>query len=1116
MAKKILHNTADEEIAYSEEEQNLEEIESKIDAVILRNEKRAEELKGQISDFYASNRAEREGKIYLMESRNSHLNNIDTWNSYKGSPYFGRMDLTRNGSETKTYFIGEKGISDGAELYVLDWRTELGGTFSNKHETRYNVEGNDYKLVLRRAVDIKNSNLINVKTEYDAGALSLDGDVIDPFLISVLRDKRRNYKLTDIIRTIQENQNNLIRNPIDESFIIQGCAGSGKTMILLHRLSYIAYNHPDFNFSRCFILTPSEQFNFHVDELSRKLELNNIKRLTVEMFYSDRIRSLGKNDTYISDRSKRTAIAKVEPVPDTVESEKLLSAGMLEEIYSVPFYESIIEHYENHWKNTLGQLDSIGLRTILSDCGKSNDVQTTHDHSEFVSLKNAVSEIISSHSAAIKAYDKAKEELNTAERLIRERRSDLEYANSSLKPIKAVFISELTEAEKNYSKRLKELQDDMADAMQIISNAKSGKAVKFAEIKSLEDEIAFINKNRDKLKTAGFLRSSDSNIAHIILAKCFDVVQEVETAAEQYNNVPFYNFGKRSRAKSELEKAISVFSREVDGLADEYISKNSVKAADLRREIANLDIKITDANVKMVSSAESMALEKKVGSIKACLSLFKFDELPDIERKLKPNELENLPDKYKSYADFYKKTRESEGLLNFAERKKAESSAIIEKSRDNIIGPETIEKLKSSLELIDQLDFSVLYSSLQAELSSVYNKYGQEMRRGVFYRHQLMYKLLLCSLYYGRRMETQYFANIDEAQDLSKTEYMLLRRILGPKTVFNLYGDVNQLVYSYKGITQWDEIAAEITPNVYFLNENYRNTLQITDFCNKEFEADITGIGLTGKEVKTLPFGAAAAELLEIKKSYPKCRAAVIYRRGLENVSNALSDISGNTIFGKVDNSKISVITVEESKGLEFDAVMAICTQMSSNEKYVAYTRALDNLIITDLPGSEIRFDFDEDQNNASEEDLVPETYLPDMQIASVQDKPSDIKVRLTGTAENVQASNAMPYIDAFFENGPDSKDLFVRLFSEVVKTTPEIMLRVSDQYIGAAAQNEKYRFYVWVEDGKAYIKFNHLYSKEEFNVDHLYRYLRSYDQCCQYIKEYPDSIAMKNDKYTV
>ena len=45
-------------------------------------------------------------------------------------------------------------------------------------------------------------------------------------------------------------------------------------------------------------------------------------------------------------------------------------------------------------------------------------------------------------------------------------------------------------------------------------------------------------------------------------------------------------------------------------------------------------------------------------------------------------------------------------------------------------------------------------------------------------------------------MNPDTFLNIDEAQDISIAEYHLLRMVLGDKCVFNLYGDINQSVYS--------------------------------------------------------------------------------------------------------------------------------------------------------------------------------------------------------------------------------------------------------------------------------------------------------------------------------
>jgi DNA helicase IV len=51
---------------------------------------------------------------------------------------------------------------------------------------------------------------------------------------------------------------------------------------------------------------------------------------------------------------------------------------------------------------------------------------------------------------------------------------------------------------------------------------------------------------------------------------------------------------------------------------------------------------------------------------------------------------------------------------------------------------------------------------------------------------------------------------------------------------------------------------------------------------------------------------------------------------------------------GKLSKSKINVMTVYESKGLEFTSVAVIPDGMSQNERYIAYTRALQYLAVVE------------------------------------------------------------------------------------------------------------------------------------------------------------------------
>ena len=58
------------------------------------------------------------------------------------------------------------------------------------------------------------------------------------------------------------------------------------------------------------------------------------------------------------------------------------------------------------------------------------------------------------------------------------------------------------------------------------------------------------------------------------------------------------------------------------------------------------------------------------------------------------------------------------------------------------------------------------------------------------------------------------------------------------------------------------------------------------------------------------------------------------------------------TIGDRIGNGYISLMYVDEVKGIEFDRVYVIPNKMSNNEKYIAYTRALSELVI--VVGEEI------------------------------------------------------------------------------------------------------------------------------------------------------------------
>ena len=179
------------------------------------------------------------------------------------------------------------------------------------------------------------------------------------------------------------------------------------------------------------------------------------------------------------------------------------------------------------------------------------------------------------------------------------------------------------------------------------------------------------------------------------------------------------------------------------------------------------------------------------------------------------------------------------------------------------------------------------------------------------------------------------FVFVDEAQDISPYEYDILRKV-NSGACFNIFGDLKQNITPYRGIGDWSQLGYP----VYELNLNYRNTNQIVGFVSENLHIAMQAIGLGGEEVKSInPRGIAS--FLADKKGL---RAVITSEANLEKFTRKAYNVV--RFSGRISKDKINILTVYESKGLEFSAVAVVDGDMTDNEKYIAYTRALKDLAV--------------------------------------------------------------------------------------------------------------------------------------------------------------------------
>ena len=223
---------------------------------------------------------------------------IDELQEAKNNPYFYHILLQFDDSDDPTdVFIGERMVHDDekSDETVISWQSELGSLAYEKDKTDIRVlDGTHARLHFRREVLIKEGTLKEAIETYNraktAGARE-EEMVYDAFLLKILEAKREEHELTNIIPSIQRNQYQIIKAPIRENLIVQGCAGCGKTMILLHRISYLMYNNKGYRDQDYLVLSPSAQFNRHIQPLLRDLRLTRVNVMSVPEYYVERLQA---------------------------------------------------------------------------------------------------------------------------------------------------------------------------------------------------------------------------------------------------------------------------------------------------------------------------------------------------------------------------------------------------------------------------------------------------------------------------------------------------------------------------------------------------------------------------------------------------------------------------------------------------------------------------------------------------------------------------------------------------------------------------------------------------------------------------------------------------------
>ena len=199
------------------------------------------------------------------------------------SPFFGRVDFRyEDEEEAETFYIGIGNFAPNAGMrpLIYDWRAPVSGLFYDydKGPAAYDAPAGrmEGEVTSKWQYKIQNGRMI----------YGFESDTkIDDEILKQELGSGGDVQLKNIVRTIQKEQNAIIRNTKDRILAIQGAAGSGKTSVALHRIAYLLYHdRENLKAANILILSPNNVFSDYISHILPELGEEHIQEMSFDLF----------------------------------------------------------------------------------------------------------------------------------------------------------------------------------------------------------------------------------------------------------------------------------------------------------------------------------------------------------------------------------------------------------------------------------------------------------------------------------------------------------------------------------------------------------------------------------------------------------------------------------------------------------------------------------------------------------------------------------------------------------------------------------------------------------------------------------------------------------------
>ncbi|MBB1063121.1 AAA family ATPase [Limosilactobacillus fastidiosus] len=254
-----------------------------------------------------------------VESETILRRQLKTLQNLKRTPYFGRIDIQDPGKDKpETLYIGTASLmnDDKTAFLIYDWRAPISGVYYNGTlgEVRYETPNGNRETILvkKRQFTIKDGRIINM--------FDTNETVGDELLQAALGEQNDQY-MHNIVATIQQEQNDIIRDTYSDLLLVQGVAGSGKTSAILQRIAYLLYHsRTALNADQIVLFSPNRLFSHYISQVLPSLGERNMRQVTMSGFVRRRFEGLQVENIFERYEKRQRASKQDRRIADLLES----------------------------------------------------------------------------------------------------------------------------------------------------------------------------------------------------------------------------------------------------------------------------------------------------------------------------------------------------------------------------------------------------------------------------------------------------------------------------------------------------------------------------------------------------------------------------------------------------------------------------------------------------------------------------------------------------------------------------------------------------------------------------------------------------------------------------